>query len=254
MNSDLSILKPVKRFSNRVENYVRYRPSYPEIIIPFLEQKIGIKRDFQIADIGSGTGLFSELFLKNGYEVIGIEPNEEMRKAAEKKLEHFEGFKTIDSRAEDTGLQSNSVDLITVAQAFHWIEQAAAKKEFLRILKPGGHLVIAYNLRLENTAFLKAYHELKHRYAVGYKERNLENEFALRSFFEPEKMEIESFKNLQELDFEGLKGQLLSASYIPLPGHANYDLMIEELVQLFIKHNENGVVRMQYETRLYFNA
>src|SRR5580698_6852645 len=125
MLPDLIALHPTTRFSNRVENYVKYRPSYPDLIVPFLEEHIALRKNQRIADIGSGTGLFSELFLKNGYEVTGIEPNHEMRKAAEAKLAKYPGFTSRDHRAEQTGLRSGSVDLITVAQAFHWMEPVA---------------------------------------------------------------------------------------------------------------------------------
>jgi SAM-dependent methyltransferase len=214
MNNELSTLHPTTRFSDRVENYVKYRPSYPKEIIPFLEKYYGLKRDSRIADIGSGTGIFSELFLRSGFPVIGIEPNENMRKAAEIKLAGFSGFTSRNHKAEQTGLKTHSLDLITVAQAFHWMEPAQTKKEFFRILKP---------------------------------------EEAIDLFFHPMKVKYHCFQNIQQLDFEALKGQLLSASYIPLPGHPLYNDMINELIVLFIEHNHNGLVKMEFETRLYIN-
>jgi len=254
MTDDIVSLNPTARFSNRAENYVKYRPSYPGAIIPFLEKNIGLQKDQRVADIGSGTGLFSELLLKNGYAVVGIEPNEEMRKAAEKRLADFPGFTSPNHRAEQTGLRSASADLITVAQAFHWMEPGPTKKEFLRILKPGGHIVLAWNIRLSHTPFLKAYEELKHGHSIDNKSARMVSEDAIRSFYDPMQMKLQSFDNVQMLDFEGLKGQLLSSSYIALPGHPKYDQMIEELVQLFVKYNENGFLKMEYETKLYFNG
>lgn len=253
MNSELATLQPTKRFSNRVENYVRYRPSYPDAIVPFLESTLHLQNVQRIADIGSGTGLFAEILLKKGYRVTCIEPNEEMRQAAEKKLNHYAGFTSRQHRAEQTGLRSQSVDLITVAQAFHWMEPAAAKKEFERILKPGGHIVIAYNLRLTNTPFLKEYDGLKKQFAI----ENINNrpgEDKIEKFFQPFPMHVESFPNIQSLDFDALKGQLLSASYIPLPGYPSYDTMISSLVQLFVAYNENGFIKMEYETKLYWSC
>lgn len=253
MLSDLTALHPTTRFSDRVENYVKYRPSYPEEIIPFLETTIGLNKDQRIADIGSGTGIFSDLFLKNGYQVVGIEPNENMRKAAEIRLGHYTGFTSRNRRAEQSGLRSHSIDLVTVAQAFHWMEPAATKKEFLRILKPGGFIVLAWNLRLKHTPFLQDYEALKARFGIDYQATKMVDEGAIQEFYEPMAIRTHSFSNIQLLDFESLKGQLLSASYIPLPGHSSYDTMIDELVHLFVTYNVNGFIKMEYETKLYVN-
>ena len=254
MVNDLIALSPTTRFSNRVENYVKYRPSYPEAIIAFLEKNIGLQNQKRIVDIGSGTGLFSELFLKNGYPVIGVEPNNDMRKEGEKKLAHFPEFTSINHRAEETGLRSNSIDLITVAQAFHWMEPVATKKEFVRILKPGGHIVLAYNLRLSHTPFLKAYEELKAKFGDDYHATKTLTDEAIKKFFLPSQMKIQVFDNMQQLDFDALKGQLLSSSYIPLPGHVTYNDMINDLAKLFVDYNKNGFVKMEYETKLYYNV
>jgi SAM-dependent methyltransferase len=245
-------LSPVTRFSNRVENYVKYRPSYPETLIPFFEEKLGLTQEQRIADIGSGTGLFASILLKKGYRVTCIEPNEEMRKAGEKMLGQYLGFESRKHPAEQTGLRKHSVELITVAQAFHWMEPVATKKEFLRILKPGGHIVLAWNLRLSNTPFLKEYAELKAKYELDADHSLRQNIPKLQEFFEPQTMIIDSFPNIQMLDFDALKGQLLSSSYIPLPGHSTYDEMISALAKLFVTYNENGLVRMEFETRLYW--
>jgi SAM-dependent methyltransferase len=253
MTHDLVTLSPTTRFSNRVENYVKYRPSYPDAIIPFLENKIGLHKGLSIVDVGSGTGLFSELFLKRGYPVTGIEPNNEMRKAGEKRLSHYPDFLSVNSRAEDTGLKNQSTDLITVAQAFHWMEPLATKKEFLRILRPGGHIILAWNLRLKQGPFLEAYESLKQKYGDDYKATKTADEDAIASFFYPMEIRMEPFENMQLLDFDALKGQLLSASYIPLPGHVAYDDMITELAKLFVQHNIKGFIKMEYETKLFYN-
>ena len=253
MTPDLVTLSPTTRFSNRVENYVKYRPSYPNAIIPFLEKTIGLSNGFRIVDVGSGTGLFSELFLKCNYPVIGVEPNNEMRKAAEKKLAAYTDFLSINARAEETGLKTHSADLITVAQAFHWMEPIATKKEFLRILKPDGHILLAWNLRLKHTPFLQAYDNLKLKYADDYQATQTVDEEAIRTFLFPLECKVELFENMQLLDFDALKGQLLSASYIPLPGHVTYNDMITELAQLFVHYNHKGFIKMEYETKLFYN-
>jgi ubiquinone/menaquinone biosynthesis C-methylase UbiE len=245
-------INPTNRFSNRVDNYIKYRPSYPKEVVSFLEDELGLKKEDRVADIGSGTGLFAELLLEKGYKVVCIEPNAEMRKAAEAKLGKYEGFSSRDHQAEQTGLRTHSVNLITVATAFHWMEPVATKKEFNRILKPDGHIVLAWNIRKTDSPFLKSYHELKQLYSLEPPRNNVDEE-AIRVFFEPEKLNVQSFSNVQKLDFDGLKGQLLSSSYIPLPGHQSYDTMISSLVQLFVAYSENGFVKMEYETKLYWN-
>jgi SAM-dependent methyltransferase len=253
MNSDLTTLHPTTRFSDRVENYVKYRPSYPKEIIPFLEKYYDLSRDKRIADIGSGTGIFSELFLQSGYQVIGIEPNEQMRRAAEIKLGNYPGFTCRNHQAEHTGFRTRRLDLITVAQAFHWMEPAQTKKEFFRILKPSGHIILAWNLLLNHSTFLQDYQCLKQKFAIDYKENKMADEESIHIFFHPLFVKVHCFPNIQYLDFDALKGQLLSISYIPLPGHPKYDTMINELIHLFIAYNENGYVRMEFETKLYVN-
>jgi SAM-dependent methyltransferase len=253
MDNALTTLHPTTRFSDRVENYVKYRPSYPLEIIPFLEKYYGLSRNQRIADIGSGTGIFSELILISGYRVLGIEPNENMRRAAEIKLSKYPGFTSRNHPGEQTGLKTHSLDLITVAQAFHWMEPVRAKKEFQRILKPNGHIVLAWNIRLKNSPFLLDYQALKQKFAIDFKENKMVDEESINIFYYPMPVSIHVFENIQMLDFESLKGQLLSASYMPLPGHTSYNEMINELIHLFIKHNENGVVRMAFETKLFIN-
>ena len=252
MVNELAALSPTKRFSNRVENYVKYRPSYPQDIIPFFENTFGLRTNQRIADIGSGTGLFAELLLVKGYRVTCIEPNPEMRKAAEDKLGNYPGFSSRKHRAEHTGLRSSSVDLITVAQAFHWMDAAVTKSEFQRILKPGGHIVLAWNIRKTDTPFLYEYNLLKQQYAIDYQQPEKINESVIETFLLPSSVKYQSFPNTQLLNFDALKGQLLSASYIPLPGHESYDSMISALVKLFVEYNENGVVKMDYETKMYY--
>lgn len=254
MINDLAALSPTTRFSNRVENYVKYRPSYPPDIIPFFENIFSLKFDQRIADIGSGTGLFAELLLHKGYSVTCIEPNPEMRKAAEDKLGHYPGFLSRKHQAEHTDLKSSSVDLITVAQAFHWMDPVATKTEFQRILKPGGHIVLAWNIRKTDTAFLHEYEMLKQQFAIDQQQPERINESIIQTFFAPALMKFQCFPNTQFLNFDALKGQLLSASYIPLPGHETYDSMISALVKLFVDYNNNGSVKMDYETKMYYNG
>lgn len=252
MISELPILTPTTRFSNRAENYVKYRPAYPVGIIPFLEQTLSLQKDARIADIGSGTGLFAEPLLEKGYQVTCIEPNEEMRKAGEARLSRYPYFISRRQRAEATGLGSQSIDLITVAQAFHWLNPVASRREFVRILRPGGNAVLAWNIQKTNNQFLNGYAEIKEQYRI---EDTLPNRITgqqIAEFFTPGGFQKMVFPNLQILNFDALKGQLLSVSSMPLPGHPSYETMISALVQLFLAFNENGFVRMEFETILYW--
>jgi ubiquinone/menaquinone biosynthesis C-methylase UbiE len=252
MNNPLEQLKATTRFSNRVSNYAKYRPSYPEAVIDFLQQAIGLKKEWTIADIGSGTGIFSELLLRNGYKVWGVEPNKEMREEAEKTLAGYKKFTSINAKAEQTFLTGNSIDLLTIAQAFHWMDRAAAKEEFLRILKPKGFIAMLWNIRSTHTPFLKAFEELKIKFGTDYKASRMMKEKDIAAFFQPKPLTQKYFNHEQILDYESLKGQLLSSSYIPLEGE-KHKQMIVALESLFNDYHENGFVKIEYETRVYVN-
>jgi SAM-dependent methyltransferase len=250
---DTSSLQPTQRFSGRVDNYVKYRPTYPQAIIPYLRETIHLNRKHVIADIGSGTGIFTDLLLKHGFSVTGVEPNEAMRLAGEAYLRHFHHFTSTDGRAEATGLEDHSVDLITVAQAFHWMEPASTRVEFNRILRPGGHTLLVWNVRLTDTPFLKAIDDLKRRRGKNYDaihgshaEKN-----GIRAFFAPLDVRLKSFRHDQIMNFDGLWGQLLSSSYMPTEGEPGYDDTFRELGEIFQRYQENGQVHMEYETKLF---
>ncbi|MFC0774040.1 class I SAM-dependent methyltransferase [Terrimonas alba] len=154
--------------------------------------------------------------------------------------------------AEATGLRSRSIDLITVAQAFHWMDIEASAKEFRRILKPGGHTVLAWNLQKTDTDFLRLYLDIKERYRIDDAVSPGIEEKKIKGLFTPGGFQKTIFPNVQLLNFDALKGQLLSSSsYIPLPGHPSYETMISTLIQLFIACNENGFIRMEFETTLF---
>lgn len=252
MANHLSHLDPTGRFSNRVDNYVKYRPSYPDAILSFFRNQFGLQPDQQVADIGSGTGLFAELLLKNGYPVTCVEPNDDMRLAGEQYLSQYNHFNSVKGTGEQTHLPANSIDLITVAQAFHWMEPVTTKAEFHRILKPGGHIALIWNLRLKNTPFLAAYDQLKNDFGTDYSTKDRDVQPNLLAFFAPAIMNVTIFPYEQQMDFESLKGQLLSASYIPLPGHPRYEEMMTLFTTLFNTHEEGGLITIAYETKVHW--
>lgn len=244
---------PTRRFSSRVEDYIRYRPSYPEAILQWLERECGLTAHSRIADIGSGTGILSTLFLRFGCHVFGVEPNADMRAGAERLLAGEPHFRSVDGRAEAAALSAASVDFVTAGQAFHWFDATAARAEFRRILTPEGWVVLIWNERLVTPGFLAEYEDLLQRLSTDYgrvDHRQIGDE-AIGHFFAHERWRVASFPNQQDFDWEGLRGRLLSSSYAPLPGSPQYPRMMEELAGIFATYNKSGQVRVVYETKMY---
>lgn len=242
------------RFSTRVENYIKFRPGYPSELINILKSDCALTASAVVADIGSGTGILSELFLRNGNRVFGVEPNEPMRAAGERLLSCFPGFISVDGSAEVTGLDAESVDFIAAGQAFHWFDRSAAKIEFKRILKPGGWVVLLWNERLtDSTAFLRGYEKLLLQYGTDYQEIRHENaEKGIGGFFSPQSFQEKSLPNLQRFDLQGLRGRVFSSSYVPEPDHPNFGAMVSRLEELFQAHNDGGEVDFEYVTKIYY--
>jgi SAM-dependent methyltransferase len=249
-----AVLDPTKRFSKRVENYIKYRPGYPAEIIPLLESECSLTPQSVVADLGSGPGFLTELFLEYGNKVFGVEPNADMRAAGEKRLARHPNFISVDASAEETTLPDRSIDLIVAGQAFHWFDRAKAKPEFRRILRPDGWIVLVWNgFRVETSALNNGYQEIVLRYGTDYKE--VSREIAgvdVESFFAPEPCKNARFSFKQVFDFEGLKGRLLSSSYAPDSSDPKFDPMIEELRVLFDANQKDGNVDFDYETEVYW--
>ncbi|MCI0661565.1 MAG: methyltransferase domain-containing protein [Acidobacteria bacterium] len=243
------------RFSKNVENYIKSRPGYPQEIIETLRSDCGLTQDSIVADIGSGTGILSEIFLRNGNPVYGIEPNKEMREAGERLLKNFPRFNVINGRAEETTLPAKSVDFVTAGQAFHWFDRTPARVEFARILKPQGYVVLVWNeMQTESTPLMIAYEQLLQTYAIDYRQvdhRRIDIN-VIREFFDPGYFKFKQFDNVQQFDYQGLKGRLLSSSYIPQAGHPNYAPLLEGLKDAFQVNQMDGHVRFIYKTLLYF--
>ncbi|SDD64283.1 class I SAM-dependent methyltransferase [Niabella drilacis] len=242
-----------RRFSNRVEDYVKYRPHYPPEILTMLEQQKLLYPGVAIADIGSGTGISAGLFLQNGYAVWGVEPNREMRLKSEVLLRAYPHFKTVEGTAEATTLPGNSIDLIIAGQAFHWFHREECRREFKRILKPGGTVALIWNERLTDTAFEKDYEQLIIRHGNQYRKvdhRNIGNA-AIEEFFFPQPVTLTVFDNQQVFNYEALEGRLLSSSYMPAKTDPGYPQMAAALQTLFEQFQDNGHVTLHYATKLY---
>ena len=229
-------MKSTERFSSNVRDYILYRPGYNQELISFIHQLNNGLRDKVIADIGSGTGKLTEPLLNAGAAVYAIEPNQDMRDAADSTLQDFENYHSIDGTAESTGLSDHSVDAVMAAQAFHWFDQESAKKEFKRILKDQDRYVfLIWNNRNNEEAFMKAYEDFLLKYSTDYSEINHKNITTdqLRSFFSDEGFEQVSFENNQYFDFEGLKGRYDSCSYALPDTHELYPESISSLQSIF---------------------
>lgn len=244
-----------QRFSSRVEDYIRYRPGYPPQILDLLRQACGLTSDSVIADVGSGTGILSELFLRNGNRLFGVEPNREMRAAGKRLLAAYTTFTSVVGTAEATTLPPQSVDIVTAGQAFHWFVQRQTRQEWARILKPQGWAVLVWNgRRTEGTPFLEGYEQLLRDYGTDYEVvmHTHVDDARLATFFGEGGYRVQTFENHQVLDFEGMKGRLLSSSYTPQAGHPNHEPMVDELRRIFELSADGGMIQVEYDTRVYY--
>jgi len=244
-----------RRFSDRVDDYERYRPGYPEGVLGILRAGVGLTPAAVIADIGAGTGISTDRFLRNGNPVFAVEPNREMRAAAERRLGGRPGFTSVAGTAEATTLPAASVDGIVVAQAFHWFDRARARAEFRRILRPGGWVALIWNTRRRETPFAQAYEALLESFGTDYAQVKHEriDEAALAAFFATG-FARRSVPNFQTLDLDGLCGRLRSSSYAPPAGHPRHAPMLAELEQIFRVHQHGGCVRFEYDTQVFFGG
>ena len=243
-----------QRFSDRVENYVKYRPGYPPEVIDLFRREMNLAPDSVVADIGSGTGISAWMFLENGNAVYGVEPNGPMRAAAEEFLKTFPKFHSLDGTAESTGLPDASVDIVVAAQAFHWFEPVLTHREFKRIRKPGGFTALTWNERqLDTTPFLRDYEQFLLKFANDYTKVRHENvtEESLKAFFQKE-FRTAVFSNSQVFDLEGLLGRVASSSYMPNEMDESFPQMKKELQILVAKHAENGKIEILYDTAVHY--
>jgi SAM-dependent methyltransferase len=250
----MPVRNATQRFSSRVNDYVRYRPGYPPEVIALLKTECGLAPDSVVADIASGTGIFTQMLLENGNRVFGVEPNPDMRAAGEQFLAGYLNFTSVAGSAESTTLAAHSVDVITAAQAAHWFDRGKARREFIRILKPGGWTVLIWNERkTDTTAFLRGYEQLLLTYGTDYREVRHERTTAeIADFFAPSRFQSQTFAMRQDFDYPALEGRLLSSSYTPQPGHPSYEPMLGELQRIFYAYQVNGRVSLDYDTRVFY--
>ena len=243
---------PKERFSTRAENYAKYRPGYPRGVLELLRAKCGLTQSSVVADVASGTALLSELFLRNGNRVYGVEPNDGMREAGERYLAGYPLFTSVRGTAEETTLDGGSVDLVVVGHAFHWFDVRRTREEFSRVLRPGGSAVLLWNeLRHGASSFMDAYERLIRRHKTQEYE-DFDREEGIRAFFDPEPFAERIFRHSQSFDLEGLRGRLLSSSYVPDAGQPGHEAMMRELEDVFRAHARGGEVAFEHETLAYY--
>jgi SAM-dependent methyltransferase len=246
---------PTQRFSGRVENYARYRPGYPGEVLDLLRRRCGLTEESEIADVRSGTGALARLFLENGNRVFGVEPNAGMRGAGERLLRWYGRFTSVAARAQETTLPESSVDLVTAGQAFHWFDPGPTRREFARILKPGGYVAFIWNTRRkEGKPFLAGYEELLRNHGTDYPEvyhGRRGSRKSISGFFHPDPVEEATFRNRQTFDFEALRGRLLSSSYVPDEGEPGHLDTMEAAWRLFNEHQTDGSVVLEYDTEVF---
>lgn len=249
---------PLQRFSDRVGDYVRFRPSYPAALLDCLEATAGLAPGARVADVGAGTGLFTRLLLDRGAEVFAVEPNAAMRAAAERDLAGRQGFHSVRGMAEATALPAGSVALVTCAQAFHWFDTARARDEFRRILAAGGRCALIWNLPpASGTPFGLGYERIKEDFKTDFHEVRRATEKGsehMDLLYGKGRWERRTFGNHQDLDLESLIGRMRSSSYAPKEGQPGYDGMVEALTRLFGQFQVNGLVRLHYETEFFLGT
>jgi SAM-dependent methyltransferase len=242
-------------FSGKVDNYIKYRPSYPVEAIDFIYNKTGLTKESIIAETGSGPGTFTEYLLKRGNTVYAVEPNEDMRKTAEKTLSSYKNFHSINGSSENTELEDRSVHFIVSAQAFHWFDRVKAKKEFKRIIKPHGKVILIWNKRVtEASDVMKGYEAFLADNIKDYEERATHRKLKdnhFRDFFKDGDYEKTVFSHRKMMSFEELKGLFLSLSYSPRYGDKNYESLIEKLKELFEKYKTDNIIFFEYITVIY---
>ena len=243
-------MDPTQRFTDRVENYAKYRPDYPRALIQFLGERIPAPAT--IADIGSGTGILSSQLLDAAYTVFGVEPNAPMRMEAVRRLGDRHNFHSVDGTGEATTLAPGAVDAITCAQSFHWFDRGRCRVEFERITRGSKLVFLIWNERISE-GMMEEYDRLLQASAPEYcavGRRNI-TDADVGKFFGPARFELFYFAHAQRLDRKAFVGRVLSSSYVPNVGQPGHDEVMEKIRVFFDRHAQAGRIEFQYQTRVY---
>lgn len=246
----------VERFDGRVEEYDRYRERYDaEEILAKLRTLCGLTPEWLVADVGAGTGMLADVFLANGNRVLAIEPNAEMRSACERLHEGETRLEVREGTAEATGLPDASVDVVSAGRALHWFEPEPAMREFRRVLKPGGWVVVvaagrAGDGREENEVFQQVLERFSHD--APYREKAYKVYAGMKDFFAGGQFHHYESSGEMRLNWEHLRGMALSLSHTPRVDDSQFPEFERELRTFYARYAKNGAVTM--ETRCWMNA
>jgi SAM-dependent methyltransferase len=245
---------PKQRFSGRASSYAKARPGYPHELFDHLFSVGALSKGCKVADLGSGTGIFSELLLSHGVAVYAVEPNLEMRDLAEARLSLAPGFHSVPGCAERTTLPDGSMDAATAAQAFHWFDPDLTREELRRVLRPRGQVIMVWNNReKEADQFNRAYSELVDRYSRDKDEIDALRQDPQDRFY-PSGHHHSQFWHSKDYDLEGLGCLICSASYMPKEGEPGFSQMMIELERVFAEHQIEGKVAIRYVTDCYHGS
>jgi SAM-dependent methyltransferase len=224
-------------FARSAEAYELGRPGYPAAAL----EPLRLSSAMTVLDLAAGTGKLARALGETGASVIAVEPVAEMRAALP------ESVRALDGTAEAIPLEDASVDLVTVAQAFHWFDGPVALREIHRVLRPGGRLAILWNRRVEDAPLNKAIEALvePHRMATPtHRGDAWRTVFERSSLFGP--LEEHVFASEQVLDEDGLAARICSISFIarlPEPERAGLLARARELTA-------GGPVTVPYRTEV----
>lgn len=236
------------RFDGRGDVYARGRPKYAEGLFDYMEHTLSIPAGSIFADVGSGTGIFAGQLLRRGYKVFAVEPNGDMRRRAEEALSGYGSFASVNGTADATNLPAQSVDHLSAAQAFHWFEPEAFRRECRRVVRPGGYVMLVYNFRDGNAPCTRALAELQRRYAPdfrGFSHGMTEEKCA--AFFGGN-CTVFRADNTQRYDQQGYIDRVLSSSHSPRAGDTGYEAYLSEVRAVFDAFSENGQLTVPADT------
>ena len=243
---------PENLFAGKASIYSRYRPGYPREIIQILEEETGFNNDWKVADIGSGTGILSGLFIENGNTVYCVEPNYEMQSEALRRYDNLGNHIPVTGTAEHTNLREQSIDLIVAGQSFHWFNTDLAKEEFGRIIRPGGFAALIWNNRSEDEGtFSREYDKICVKYSRNYHGTGSTaiTEETFQNFFTHGYRRY-NIQNYRQIDQDGVVGRYLSAIYALKPEDSDYGIAMKSLMDLFRRFQKDGKVTMEYTTEI----
>jgi SAM-dependent methyltransferase len=244
----------VNKFNSKGTVYSKARPSYPDTLFSYLLAKRVIDKNTVAADIGSGTGIFTIELSKFTNSVFAVEPNDDMRVIAEEKYKTIANITSVNATAENTSLPDCSVDLITVAQAFHWFDRELFRNECKRILNPSGKVVLVWNDRDTNSEIIQDNFAVNKKFCKDFKGSSNGMDFSKDAFFDffYGNFELVEFQNDIIYNREDFIARNLSSSYAPKENDSIYDDYINAIEEVFEKHQSNGTLKYPYITRCYF--